>query len=172
MRKNCLRSGRSWSLYLFIWKVIKQTVVIMEVYHFCGGISRTKQNTQCTLRHHGLLLTDTETSLPVKDILSSSDPPQLLSTTYSPKFIQHPALKINSICRGIYLGSSVWIPTQQVSYWSYTLNSSDTWDNMGKRRSMRHLFIAFNKAYDSVTREELYNILFEYGIAMKLVRLI
>jgi hypothetical protein len=30
----------------------------------------------CTLCHHALLLTGTEMSLPVKDILSSSDPPQ------------------------------------------------------------------------------------------------
>jgi sorting nexin-29 len=34
------------------------------------------------------------------------------------------------------------------------------------------LFIDFKKAYDSVRREALYNILIEFGIAMKLVRLI
>jgi hypothetical protein len=34
------------------------------------------------------------------------------------------------------------------------------------------LFIDFNKAYDSVRREVLYNILIEFGIPMKLVRLI
>jgi hypothetical protein len=41
------------------------------------GISRTKQNTRYTLRHRALLLTDTQASLPVKDIFSSSDPPHL-----------------------------------------------------------------------------------------------
>jgi hypothetical protein len=34
------------------------------------------------------------------------------------------------------------------------------------------LFIDFNKTYDSVRREVLYNILVEFGIPMKLVRLI
>ena len=37
---------------------------------------------------------------------------------------------------------------------------------------MHRLFIDFKKAYDSVGKEVLYNILFEFGIPMKLVRLI
>ena len=37
---------------------------------------------------------------------------------------------------------------------------------------MHELFIDFKKAYDSVRREVLYNILTEFGIPMKLVRLI
>ena len=37
---------------------------------------------------------------------------------------------------------------------------------------MRQLFIDLKKAYDSVRREVLYNILIEFGIPMKLVRLI
>ena len=37
---------------------------------------------------------------------------------------------------------------------------------------MHQLFIDFKKAYDSVRREVLYNILFEFGIPVKLVRLI
>jgi len=35
-----------------------------------------------------------------------------------------------------------------------------------------HLFIDFNKAYVSVQKEVLYNILIEYCIPMKLIRLI
>jgi hypothetical protein len=35
MRRNCLRSGRSRSLYVFIGRVIQQTAVIIEAYHFC-----------------------------------------------------------------------------------------------------------------------------------------
>ena len=31
-------------------------------------------------------------------------------------FIQHPALKVNSICEGNYRGSSMWFSTQQVDY--------------------------------------------------------
>jgi len=35
-----------------------------------------------------------------------------------------------------------------------------------------HLFIDFKKAYDSVRWEVLYNIVIEFGVPMKLVRLI
>jgi hypothetical protein len=35
------------------------------------------------------------------------------------KFIQNSAVKVNSICRGNYCGSSVWILTQQVKHCSY-----------------------------------------------------
>ena len=35
IRRNCLRTGRSRSLYLLIRRVIKQIVVIIEAYHFC-----------------------------------------------------------------------------------------------------------------------------------------
>jgi hypothetical protein len=34
-RRNCLRSGRSPSLYLSIRRAIKQTAVIIGAYHFC-----------------------------------------------------------------------------------------------------------------------------------------
>jgi hypothetical protein len=37
---------------------------------------------------------------------------------------------------------------------------------------VRQLFIDFKKAYDSVRREILYNILIEFSISMKLVRLV
>ena len=37
---------------------------------------------------------------------------------------------------------------------------------------MHQLFIDFKKAYDSVRREVLYNILMEFGVPKKLVRLI
>jgi hypothetical protein len=38
--------------------------------------------------------------------------------------------------------------------------------------TVHQLFIDFKKAYDSVRREVLYNILIEFGIPTKLVRLI
>ena len=37
---------------------------------------------------------------------------------------------------------------------------------------MHQLFIDFKKAFDSVMKEVLYNILIEFGVPMKLVRLI
>jgi hypothetical protein len=36
--------------------------------------------------------------------------------SYLENFIQHPAVKLNSICRENYRGSSVWILKQQVNY--------------------------------------------------------
>jgi len=38
--------------------------------------------------------------------------------------------------------------------------------------SLNQLFIDFKKAYDSVRREVLYNIIIEFGIPMKLAELI
>ena len=38
--------------------------------------------------------------------------------------------------------------------------------------AVRHLFIDFKKAYDSVRREVLYNILMEFGIPKKRISLI
>src|SRR5215469_8856458 len=38
--------------------------------------------------------------------------------------------------------------------------------------AVHHLFIDFKKAYDSVRREVLHNILIEFGVPKKLVRLI
>ena len=41
-----------------------------------------------------------------------------------------------------------------------------------QNEAVHQLFIDFKKPYDSVMREVLYNILIEFGIAMKLIRLI
>ena len=42
---------------------------------------------------------------------------------------------------------------------------------MAHNEAVHQLFIDFEKAYDSVRREVLYNILIEFGIPRKLVRL-
>jgi hypothetical protein len=60
------------------------------------------------------------------------------------------------------------ISTYQINYWSDFLHSSDTGEKMGVQWD----FIDFKKAYDSVRREVLYNILIEFGVTMQLVRLI
>jgi hypothetical protein len=46
------------------------------------------------------------------------------------------------------------------------------WRKNGFTETVHQVFIDFKKAYDSVRRELLYNILIEFGIPMKLVRLI
>jgi hypothetical protein len=43
-----------------------------------------------------------------------------------------------------------------------------TWEY---KEAVYQLFIDFKKSYDSVRREDLCNILIDYGISMKLVRL-
>jgi len=54
-----------------------------------------------------------------------------LLDNYVQNFIQHPAVKVNSIRRGNYWGSSVWILRQQVNCWSCILYSSNTWEKNG-----------------------------------------
>jgi len=44
--------------------------------------------------------------------------------------------------------------------------------NGGRNEVVHQLFTGFNKAYDKFRRDVLYNTLFEFGIPMKLVRLI
>ena len=61
--RNCLRSGRSQSLYLSRRRVIKQSVVIIHIY-----------------RH-------------------------ITVATHIQNIIQHPAVKVNSLCKGNYRGS-------------------------------------------------------------------
>ena len=67
----------------------------------------------------------------------------------------------------------MWIQTQQVNYWSYILHSPNRWEKkLEYIEALHELFIDFKEAYDSVRRDVLYNILIEFGIPMKLVRLI
>jgi hypothetical protein len=46
------------------------------------------------------------------------------------------------------------------------------WRKWKYDEAVHQLFIAFKKAYDSVRREALYNSFIEFGLPMKLVRLI
>jgi len=71
----------------------------------------------------------------------------LLPTTYK-IFIQHPAVKVNSICGGNYWGSSMWISTQQVNYY-HIFCIHQILEKMGIQRAN------CKKAYDSVRREIL-----------------
>jgi hypothetical protein len=52
------------------------------------------------------------------------------------------------------------------------LHSSDTDKKWEYNETVHQLVVDFKKAYDSVRREVLDNILMEFGIPMKLVRLI
>jgi hypothetical protein len=52
------------------------------------------------------------------------------------------------------------------------LHSSDTGEKWGYNETVHQLFVDFKKSYESVRREVLYYILIEFGVPMKLVRLI
>jgi hypothetical protein len=57
-------------------------------------------------------------------------------------------------------------------YRSDVLHLPDTREKWEYNGMVHYLFVDFKKAYDSVTREVLYNILLKCGIPKKLVRLI
>jgi hypothetical protein len=59
-----------------------------------------------------------------------------------------------------------------IYYRSDFLHSADTREKWGYNGMVHQLFIYFKKAYDSVKREVIYNILLEFGIPKKLFRLI
>jgi len=50
------------------------------------------------------------------DKTDSSNYRGITFANYVKNFIQHPAVKVNSISRGNYWGSSVWILTQHINY--------------------------------------------------------
>ena len=66
----------------------------------------------------------------------------------------------------------MWISTKQVTtdhIFCIRQILEKKWEN---NEAVHRLFIDFKKAYDSVRREVLYNILIKFGIHVKLVRLI
>jgi hypothetical protein len=52
------------------------------------------------------------------------------------------------------------------------LHLPDTGEKWEYNETVHQLFVDFKKAYDSVRRKVLYNIFMEFGVPMKLVRLI
>ena len=62
----------------------------------------------------------------------------------------------------------MWTSTQRVNYWSYILQTSNTWKKWEYNEAAHQLFIDFKKAYDSFRKEVMYNILIEFGIHMHL----
>jgi hypothetical protein len=86
---------------------------------------------------------------------------------------QHFAVKFKYIGRRNYWGSSVRISTQQVHTDHILYIRPLLEKKMGKYNEVWHrLFIDIKKAYDLLRKKGLYNILIEFGIPMKLVKLI
>jgi len=58
------------------------------------------------------------------------------------------------------------------NYWSYILPLSNTWEKVAIQQSSVSAIYRLKKAYNSLRRKVLHNILIEFGIPMKLERLI
>jgi hypothetical protein len=91
---------------------------------------------------------------------------------YVQNVIQLPAVKVNSIYTGTGWGPSMCISTEHVQHSSYILHSSHIVQKLEYNEIVDQHFIHSKKAYDSVRRVVLYNILSEFFISMKLERLI
>jgi len=87
-------------------------------------------------------------------------------------FIQHPALKVNSICEGNYGGYQCGIRRNRSTIDHIFCIRQILGKKWEYNEEVHQLFIDFKKAYDSVWREVLYKILIEFGIPRKRVRLI
>jgi len=55
----------------------------------------------------------------------------IITAYHFANYEQNSAVKVNSLCRGNYWRSSVWISKQQLNYWPYILHSSNTREKMG-----------------------------------------
>jgi len=111
IRRNCLRSGMSRTLYLSTRGAIKQIVVIRGHITFAN---------------------------------------------YVQNFIQHPAVKVNSICSGNYWISSAWISTQKYSTDHIFCISEILEKKWEYNEAVHRLLIDFKEAYDSIRRERFY----------------
>ena len=88
---------------------------------------------------------------------------------YLQNFIQHPAVKVNSRCRGNYWGSQYGFRCHNRSTIDHVFCIRQILEKKWEYNEEVHqLFIDFRKAYDSVRRETLYNIFIEFGIPKKL----
>jgi hypothetical protein len=90
----------------------------------------------------------------------------LLSAAYT----QYYTLKAGSIRRRNYWGSSLWIESLSISYWSDVLHSSQR-ERREYSRGTFAIYIDLKRIHDSVRRVLLYDTLTECCTPVKLVRL-
>jgi hypothetical protein len=85
-------------------------------------------------------------------------------------FIQYPSLKVRSIYKQDYWGSSVWVlPNRSTTDWIFCIHQilEKKWEY---NETVCQLFIDFKKYYVSIRREVLYNIVIDFGVSMTLQR--
>jgi hypothetical protein len=63
----------------------------------------------------------------------------------------------------------LWFPTEQINYWSDVIHSSDREERGEYNETVHQPFRDFKRAYDSVMRGVLYDIVIEFGLPMKLL---
>jgi hypothetical protein len=88
------------------------------------------------------------------------------------KLSQYFNLKVNSTCRRIIGGHQCVFGRNRPTYDHIVCICQVLEKNWEYNGAVHKLFIDFEKTYVSVSREVLYNILAEFGISMKLVRII
>ena len=108
-----------WSSIAFWYKVRTQSTTLNQIQSRLPAVSRPTLFNPKPLRF-----------LEMKHQVGRTLPRHIFSFSIVHTF-QHSALKVNSICRGSYWRSSMWIPMQLVDYCSHILHSSNTWEKMG-----------------------------------------
>ena len=86
------------------------------------------------------------------------------------KFYPTYSARVKFMCRKICLGSSVWILTQQLNYWPCILQVLEK--NGDTMMQCVSCFLNSRKPMIPFLEEVLYNTLIEFGILMRLVRLL
>ena len=113
---------------------------------------------QCTMLSHKFdLMATIDSFLSSRNKLSAI----FASTSW---YTQHPAVKINSICRGNFWESSRWISTQQVDYWPYILHSS----NIGEKMGIQWSSASANYRFQESVYESCLNLLCALCILVKM----
>jgi len=93
----------------------------------------------------------------------------IIGANYVQNFIQHPAVKVNSICRGNYWDHHCGFQCNRSTtdhIFSIHQILEKKWEY--NEEAVYQLFIDINKAYDSFRRKVLYNILTELGRLIKI----
>jgi hypothetical protein len=95
-----------------------------------------------------------------------------VSNSFASSEDPNPSHKVKSIHNGIIEGHPCWFRRNRATTGQIFFIHQKQKKKWEYNETAHQLFVDFKKAYDSVRREILYNTLIEFGVPMKLVRLI